>query len=275
MFNRMPSAAAAGTLIIMVCLIPPRTEAQGIARRITAVRDGKVRMTFAAKPDICGYGDGITTNYRGNDQNSTSWSPSRSEDVIYDRGCSDGPVRVVITMAGGAPYRIKTYVGGQWRSASGVTDIGTVSVKDATDYFLGIANTQPGKAAGEAIFPVTLADSTSAIQPLYALGKNRSRPSEVRDQAIFWLSQEEDDRAVDMLDDILKTSTEEKISDKAIFGLSQHRSGKGFPILRAYAENDRYSDDNRGKAIFWLGQQRADGGRTTCAASTHASIARI
>ncbi|MEO8192781.1 MAG: hypothetical protein ABI681_02945 [Gemmatimonadales bacterium] len=250
--------AMAGAFIIMACLLPVRTEGQGIARRISAVRDGKVRMTFAAHEDICGYDDGVTTGYRRDSNHRTSWSPGRSEDVIYDRECSEGPVRVVITMAAGAPNRIRTYVGGQWRSAAGVTDIGNVSVKDATDYLLGIANSQSGKAAEEAIFPVTLADSIDATQPLYSLAKNRSRPTEVRGQAIFWLSQEEDARAVSMLDDILKISREESIADKAIFGLSQHRSGKGFPILRAYAENENNSDEMRGKAIFWLGQRHGD-----------------
>ena len=259
MLNRMNSAAVAGTLVIMACLVPPRAEAQGIARRISAVRDGKVRMTFAAREDICGYGDGIQTGYRNNRNENHNWSSSsRSEDVIYDRGCSEGPVRLVVTMANGAPYRIKTYVGGQWREASGVTDIGNVSTKDATDYLLSVANSQSGKAAQEAIFPVTIADSINATQPLYSLAKNQSRPDDVRDQAIFWLSQVEDERAVGMLDDILKTARSDGIADKAIFGLSQHRSGKGFPILRAYVENESNDEDRRGKAIFWLGQRHGD-----------------
>jgi HEAT repeat protein len=259
MFNRLNSVAVLGALVVTACLVPPRTEAQGIARRISAVRDGKVRMTFAAREDICGWGDGITTGYSRNKNNNSSWSSSsRSEDVIYDRGCSEGPVRVVVTMANGAPYRIKTYVGGQWRPASDVTDIGNVSTKDATDYLLSIANNQSGKAAQEAIFPVTIADSINAAQPLYSLAKNQSRPDDVRDQAIFWLSQVEDERAVGMLEDILKTARTDNIADKAIFGLSQHHSGKGFPILRAYVENESNEDERRGKAIFWLGQRKSD-----------------
>lgn len=260
MLNRLNSVAVAGALVVTACLIPPRVEAQGIARRISAVRDGKVRMTFAVREDICGWGDGITTNRdEKNSRQRTSWSPGRSEDVIYEGGyCSEGPARVVITMANGAPYRIKAYVGGQWRQASGVTDIGNVSVKDATDYLLSIANTQSGKVAEEAIFPVTLADSVNVTQPLYALGKNQSRPRDVRGQAIFWLSQVEDERAVGLLEDILKTARDEDIADKAIFGLSQHRSGKGYPILRAYAENEGHSEEQRGKAIFWLGQRHGD-----------------
>jgi HEAT repeat protein len=214
-------------------------------------------MTYAARPDICGYDNGIST-YSDGRNNNRSWSSNRSADVVYTNDCSDGPVRVVLTMNDGRIERIKTYVGGQWRSASGVTDIGNVSTKAAADYLLGIAGTLSGKVAGDAIFPVTLADSIDAAQPLYALGKNESRPNEVRDQAIFWLSQVEDDRAVGMLEDILKSSRDERVSDKAIFGLSQHRSGKGFPILRSYAENNNASEKLRAKAIFWLGQSRSD-----------------
>src|SRR5215212_1495823 len=134
MFNKLNSFAAAGALVVAACLVPPRTEAQGIARRISAVRDGKVRMAFASREDICGHANGVTTNCSENQGNNSWWSSDRAEDVIYERGYSRGPVRVVITMANGAPYRIKTYVGGQWRQAAGVTDIGTVSTKDATDY---------------------------------------------------------------------------------------------------------------------------------------------
>ena len=91
---------------------------------------------------------------------------------------------------------------------------------------------------------------------LYDLGRNESRDKQARDQAVFWLSQQEDDRAVGLLENILKTSRSEDIRDKAIFGLSQHRSEKGFPILRAYAEDRNAPEDLRGKAIFWLGQRR-------------------
>ncbi len=162
-------------------------------------------------------------------------------------------------MNSGRVDRIKTYVGGQWRAASGVTDIGTVSTRDAAEFLLGVANSGSDKGASEAIFPVTIADSVDALQPLYSISRNQSRPYEVREQAIFWLCQEENDRAVRMLEDILRTAGDERIADKAIFGLSQHRSGKGFATLRSYAENENVSDKLRGQAIFWLGQRNGQG----------------
>lgn len=263
--NSIASLAAAGTLIVLACVIPPRAEAQSLARRLSGLRDGKVRMSFASRDDICGYENGITTNAREQRQSMKSsrsnWNSDRSEDVVYDNECSEGPVRVVAEYHGGRLMKIRTYVGGRWRPASsGVTEVGTVSTRDAMDYLIGIARTQSGKAAGEAIFPVTIADSVEVAQPIYSIARDESRPNEVRDQAIFWLSQVEDERAVGMLNDILKSSHDSRIQDKAIFGLSQHRSGKGFPILRDFAERGDATDEVRGKAIFWLGQGRSGGG---------------
>ena len=259
--NRIASLAAAGALVVVACIIPPRVEAQAIAQRVSSVRDGKVRMSFAARPDICGFDNGISTNFRETGNDRSNWSKEKSEDVEYDNRCSEGPVRVVATFQNGALSGLRTYVGGKWRAASGVTDIGTVSTRDATEYLLGLARTQSGKAAGEAIFPITLADSIEPAQPIYSIARDNSRPTEVRGQAIFWLSQVDDDRAVGMLNDILKGASSSEIEDKAIFGLSQHHSGKGMAILRDYAEQESAPEEARGKAIFWLGQGKDDGGQ--------------
>ena len=43
----------------MACLLPRESEAQSIAQRVQSVRDGKVRMTYASRPDLCGWGYGI------------------------------------------------------------------------------------------------------------------------------------------------------------------------------------------------------------------------
>jgi HEAT repeat protein len=251
---------AVGALVVAACLLPSRIEAQSVARRVASVRDGKVRMSFASRPDICGYGNGITTRSDRVSSNRTNWSSKATEDVVYDDDCSEGPARVVVTLRGGHVERVRTYVGGRWRSDRDATDLGVVPVREAVDYLLSVASSESGKGAGEAIFPTTVADSVQVAQPLFTIAKNESRPREVRDQAVFWLSQVDDERAVGMLEDILRTARDGDIRDKAIFGLSQHRSGKGYAILRTYAENANEPEDLRGKAIFWLGQKRAPEG---------------
>ncbi len=98
-------------------------------------------------------------------------------------------------------------------------------------------------------------DETSRI----LLDAVRSDPDkEVREQAVFWLSQVPGEETVAALDSILSDSrTDSDIQDKAIFALSQHRSPRAGAILRAYAERRDAPTDNREKAIFWLGQHRS------------------
>ena len=88
----------------------------------------------------------------------------------------------------------------------------------------------------------------------------RSDPDrEVREQAVFWLSQVPGDEAVAALDSILRDpKTDPEIQDKAIFALSQQRrSSRAGAILRAYAERRDAPSRLRENAIFWLGQNRS------------------
>ena len=96
---------------------------------------------------------------------------------------------------------------------------------------------------------------TSAI----LLSAVRSDPDrEVREQAVFWLSQVPGDETVAALDSILRDpKTDPEIQDKAIFALSQHRSARAGTILRAFAERRDAPSELREKAIFWLGQNRS------------------
>jgi HEAT repeat protein len=81
---------------------------------------------------------------------------------------------------------------------------------------------------------------------------------EVREQAVFWLSQVPGEETVAALDSILRDSrTDGEIQEKAIFALSQHRSPRAGAILRAYAERRDAPTHNREQAIFWLGQHRS------------------
>jgi len=87
----------------------------------------------------------------------------------------------------------------------------------------------------------------------------RSDPDqEVREQAVFWLSQVPGEETVAALDSILRDSrTDPDIQDKAIFALSQHNSSRSAAILRTYAERRDAPEEMREKAIFWLGQRNS------------------
>src|SRR5688500_4152821 len=218
---------------ILALVASQSAEAQSLASRVAAVRDGEVRMTFASRDDICGWGNGIST--RG-DRNNWSFrdDDNRNSDVEYDRECSEGPARVVIEMDRGQPVAMRAYVGGRWRPASGVTDLGAVGVREATTWLMSVAGSATSKVASSAIFATTLADSVDMGTSLYDFARNDSRPEEAREQAIFWMSQIGDDRVDGYLEKLLRESRNSDIQDKAIFGLSQRGSDRAKVVLRDF-----------------------------------------
>jgi len=96
---------------------------------------------------------------------------------------------------------------------------------------------------------------TSAI----LLNTVRTDPDrEVREQAVFWLSQVPGDETVAALDSVLRDpKTDQEIQEKAIFALSQHRSARAATVLRDFAMRPDVDEDLREKAVFWIGQTRS------------------
>lgn len=255
MLGSIAKYTAAGTLIVAACLLPHRTEAQSIASRVSQVRDGKVRMSFASRDDICGWNNGISTSskYDRTHERSTWYGGDRVTDVQYDDDCSAGPVRVVLSLRDGKITRIRSYVGGRWR-LNDATDLGTVSARDAVDYLVSVANRDDGKASGEAIFPVTLADSIDMTSRLAGIAENESRSDDLRGQAIFWIGQSRTEKSGDYLRQLFRKTRDEDVRDKIIFSISQQNDDESQKWLVDLASNANESIELRKKALFWAGQ---------------------
>lgn len=244
------SAIAAASLIVVASFISREVEAQSLANKVSAARDGKVRMSFAAKKDICGYGTSIS---RGG-SNRFSWSSDDSPDVVYDEECSHSPVRVVMTISGGQVQRLRTYVGGRWRTAdTPTTDLGTVSAREAVNYLLSLAESEDSHVGTEAILPATLADSVTVWPQLFKLVRDDSRPLKTRKQALFWLGQAAGDVVAPDRAERGRATDEEEVKKQAVFALSQRRNGEAVPALIQVARNNRDPSVRR-TALFWLGQ---------------------
>jgi|SRR5688500_2784137 len=246
------SIAIAGSLVVVASIGPRKAQAQNIASRVAAVRDGKVRLSFAARPDVCGTGNSIR---RGPNQNFNWSSSDYNPDVEYDVECSHDPVRLVLTVDDGRVTKVRTYVGGRWRPASsGVTDLGTVSVRAATDYLLGLAATAEGAAGRDAILPATLADSVVVWPPLLRIARDEQRPSSTRKQALFWLGQAAGEKITGGISSIADDEDVNiEVKKQAVFALSQRRNGEAVPALIQVARNNRHPEVRK-TALFWLGQ---------------------
>ncbi len=235
---------------IVMAFVAAALPAQGIARRVAQVKDGTVRMSFASRSDVCGNGAGnISTNFG---RNGNGKSISRHNE--WEDECEAGPVRVAIDIADGKPIALRAYVGGRWRPGSDITDLGTVSVKEAVDYLLDDLARREGKVAGEAIFPATIADSAVVWPRLLVLAKDDSRSRDVRKQAVFWVSQAAGEKATAGLVEVVgDAAADQDVRLQAVFALSQRPKDEGVPALLDIAKNSK-DPKIRKQAIFWLGQ---------------------
>jgi hypothetical protein len=227
----------------LLCVAAAPLAAQSVAQRVDAVSDGTVRLTYAARPGICGNGDeGVSImNHRGD---NAYWG---------SRVCETGPVRVSIARADKQTVSVRKSVGGRWPASSDVTDLGVVDAGEAARYLLSIAPSLGGRNANESVVAAAIADLPTIAPELTRLVQNGDAPIEIRKAALFWLS-ESDIPAADLA----------KLYDRAApFALREHWTfvlcqRHEDPTLDKLIDIARSDPDGeiRKRAMFWLGQSR-------------------
>jgi hypothetical protein len=234
-----------------------RATAQSLAQRIARAPDGPVRLTYAARPGVCGNGAGIIS-FDCADGSCGRRRMTINSDWESDGpcACEAGPVRLALQVAGGRVTRLRTYVGGRWRAPDGVggTDLSVVPAPEAARWLLALAREGMSRAAADAIFPATLADSVTVWPDLVRLARDADAARRVRTQAVFWLSEAAGDAALkDLTDMVADDSLDRDVREQAVFALSQQPRDVGVPALIEIARSNRDPEVRR-KAFFWLGQ---------------------
>jgi HEAT repeat protein len=106
----------------------------------------------------------------------------------------------------------------------------------------------------KAILPATIADSADIWPALLRIARNSNVPRGTRNQSVFWLGQAAGDAATANLKDIvLDNSVDREVRETAVFALSQRPREEGVPALIAVARTNK-DPEIRKKALFWLGQ---------------------
>ncbi|MFL5528721.1 MAG: HEAT repeat domain-containing protein [Gemmatimonadaceae bacterium] len=228
--------------------------AQSIASRVARVSNGTVRMSFKVKPGFCGSGNSIShVGGRGRTTWGDDWN--RSRDVEYDIECSTGPARLVLDRRSGEISDLRFYVGGQWRPAgTDVVDLGMVPAREAADYLVSLAQSERGSMGEKAIFPATIADSAEVWPALLKIARNPDVPRAARTQSVFWLGQAAGEAATRGLNElVVDNGVDREVREQAVFALSQRPREEGVPALIAVARTNK-DPEIRKKALFWLGQ---------------------
>jgi hypothetical protein len=229
-------------LMVALALVPVPVAAQSLAQRIRTAGDGTVRLSFAAREGVCGHPGGVTIR-------------NGDEDGEWVSDCEPGPVRVSIRLSGGRVAEARTRVAGRWRIARpGATDFGLVPAREAAGALLSLARRADADGAQELITAATLADSAVVWPELLRMARAPDLPTETRRHAVFWLGQAAGEAAGRGLDSLAVDDRGDlEVREQAVFALSQRPADEGVPALLRIARTNPHPELRR-KALFWLGQ---------------------
>jgi hypothetical protein len=174
MKNRISQVAAVSFAAIMFSAPPALS--QTLAKRVSASSERSVQFSFPVKAGICG--DGRTFISTGAGTFYGSYSGNSSEQ------CVAGPARVVADLANGSVVGLRAYVGGPNPAIDAITNLGTVTSADATDFLLGVASRADGKVGRDAIFAAMLTDGGDLSSRLLEIARDQNRPLETRRAAL-------------------------------------------------------------------------------------------
>jgi hypothetical protein len=173
MKNRISQVAAVSFAAIMFSAPPALS--QTLAKRVSASSERSVQFSFPVKAGICG--DGRTFISTGAGTFYGSYSGSSEQWVA-------GPARVVADLANGSVVGLRAYVGGPNPAIDAITNLGTVTSADATDFLLGVASRADGKVGRDAIFAAMLTDGGDLSSRLLEIARDQNRPLETRRAAL-------------------------------------------------------------------------------------------
>ncbi|MEP6618677.1 MAG: hypothetical protein ABJE47_05165 [bacterium] len=234
-------------IVAALCVAFASVDAQGLADRVSAVRNGSVTLHFAARPGICG--DGSRLMRFG--LSSVNVYSDRTDDRS---ACLIGPAQVRLTLRDGEVERVETWVG-PIRDHGG-RDLGEVPSAQAARYLLDVVAHARGSASTQAILPAVLAENASVWPALLTIAHDSAtRSRTTRTEAVFWLARFADAARSGHPNDL--TGDDDGAGDDvklhALFALSQLPHGEGVEPLLDVA---RTSKDHhlRSRALFWLGQ---------------------
>ena len=219
--------------------VPTVLSAQDLERKVAAISNGTVRLSFSARPGVCGDGMNNISTRQDNDE--------------WESDCEAGPVRVALRVSDHHVVELRSYVGGAWRPSTTATDLGLVRPQEAAAYLLELAG-RVEEIEGDPLLPATLADSVTIWPSLLRLARDPRLPLERRRTAVFWLSQAAEAAAGMALDSVVSDETgDREVRKQAVFALAQRAPNQGVPRL-IHIVRSNPDPELRKAALFWLGQ---------------------
>ncbi|UCG89028.1 MAG: HEAT repeat domain-containing protein [Gemmatimonadota bacterium] len=222
---------------LMVAAAASHAQAQSIARQIDRAPDGRIRMSFETRPEVCGTGrsigeetaDGFVLYTFGRDygysiQTYDDWLPN----------CEHGPLRLVVTKRGGRIVDLAAAVGVEWQPDAAVPDLGMVEPAAAASWLLDVAAEGNDDVGRIAFLAADAAANAEIADRLLAMAQDRRLDSDVRERAMRWVNRAAAREAKsDAADEVLRNIAE---SQDDVHDVRE----RAIRTLRQTAANDAY-----------------------------------
>jgi hypothetical protein len=250
----MSARGWAAALVLTLASFPLAGEGaygQDLARRVGAAvksGNGTVRFHFDAKPEVEVCDQGI----RMGEHRYLQWRSHGWDDEPTN--CTRGFLEVELATQGASVEDVRILSHRSDRTA-GAADLGEVPAPDAAHYLISVARGRASRRAAEhAMLPALLADAGEIWPDLMDIAKDRSIESGVRRSALFWIGQAAGDVVAKDLREVATGNEEDQdIRDAAVFALSQRPPDEGVPALMDLARSAGQAKTRR-TAMFWLAQ---------------------
>ena len=223
--------------------------AQSLASRVTA-SDGVVQVVYPSRPSACGDGAGSISNVFGVTRMYSGDATFSGRNGWSLRQCVHGPARLVVTVVGGEATRVRAYVGPIPPTSADVRTI-NASAAEAIAWTSDVVAHGNTRVASDMILPLILADGPEPWPALLKMARDDNRPRELRRNVMMWLSNGVSEH-LGIADDA-GTSDDDEMRNQAIFVLTQRPKSESVPELIELARSSKHPSARK-TAIYWLGQ---------------------
>ena len=230
-------AAALAALVALAA--PAAASAQGLERILEADGDAAFRIATLPGVEVC-EGGGL----RMDDGQITMGRRRRGEER-----CRAGAAEVLVTVRDGRVRAIEVGLPGTARADR---DLGSIGASAAAAWLLALAADPDERAARDALQPAAIADSVEVWPRLLAIGRDGALDREVRQSALFWVSQAAVRVVTEGLAEVAADERDdEEVRKAAVFALSRRPEPESVPALMDIARTGP-GRGVREAALFWL-----------------------
>ena len=235
---RPRAAALAAALVALVA--PAAASAQGLERILEVDGDAVFRIATRPGVEVCA-GGGLRMD---DGRVTTGRRRSRGEE-----SCVAGAAEVLVTVRDG---RVRAIEVGPPGTSRADLDLGSIGASAAVDWLLTLAADPGEPAAKDALLPAAIADGVETWPRLLAIGRDGALDREVRQTALFWVSQAAVGVVTEGLAEVAADERDdEEVRKAAVFALSRRPEPESVPALMDIARMGP-GRGVREAALFWL-----------------------